>query len=259
MSFVEDLRTCEYANDEMAKVIKDHPRRLLGGAHAPLSPGKEAARELERCIKDLGFVAFSTVTNVRGRFPDDPLYFPLYEVAAEYDIPVIVHAPGCPVDEASLRDYDLARSIGREVEHTIAVARVLLSDVPSRFPNLKFVHCHLGGTFWASTFRYGRPGNALESRTIAAEGSPTLTPEEFQRRMRNFYFNTTFWEPKVIKFAIESLGEDHVVFGTDYPIRTSLLREMREALEGLGLSAEAEEKIAYRNAGAILGPRFPKP
>ena len=251
-SWMENLRICQEVNDGMAKVISDHPKRFFGAAHVPLTVSSEGAKELERCAKDYGFVAYSTVTSVRGMFPDHEVYYPLYEVAEEYNLPVIVHAPDCPVDEHSLRDYDLSRRIGREVEHTLAVARVFLSPIHERFPRLKFIHCHLGGTFWASTQRYGRGQSAIESRTVTNE-EMAREEAQFQQRLQNMYFNTTFWEPPVIKFAIDSLSDDHIVFGSDYPIRTSLMSDIGGAIDGMGLSEEALDKIAFKNAERIYG------
>jgi predicted TIM-barrel fold metal-dependent hydrolase len=249
-SWMVDLRICQEVNDEMAKVVAEKPGRFLGAAHVPLT--KAGAKELERCAVDYKFVALSTVTNVQGIFPDHEAYFPLYEVAEEYNLPVIVHAPDCPVDEHSLRDYDLSRRIGREVEHTIAVARVFLGPVTERFPSLKFIHCHLGGTFWASTSRYGKGPSVIQARTVTTEET-AREEQEYQRRIKNMYFNTTFWEPPVIKFAIESLGDDHIVFGSDYPITQSLMSDIGGAIDQMGLSDETLDKIAFRNHERIYG------
>jgi predicted TIM-barrel fold metal-dependent hydrolase len=249
-SWVDNIRMSQEVNDAMAKVVSQKPSRFFGAAHVPLTSA--GAQELERCAKDYGFVAFSTVTSVQGMFPDNDVYSPLYEVAQEYNLPVIVHAPDCPVDEHSLRDYDLSRRIGREVEHTIAVARVLLSSVLDRFPRLIFIHCHLGGTFWASTSRYGKGPSVIKSRTVTSDESDR---EEalYERRIKNMYFNTTFWEPPVIKFAIDSLGDDHIVFGSDYPITTSLMSDVGGAIDRMGLSGETLDKIAFGNAERIYG------
>ena len=249
-SWMDNLRVCQDVNDRMAKAVSEKPSRFFGAAHVPLTSA--GAKELERCARDYGFVAFSTVTSVQGMFPDHEVYYPLYEVAQEYNLPVIVHAPDCPVDEQSLRDYDLSRRIGREVEHTIAVGRVFLSPLLDRFPGLTFIHCHLGGTFWASTTRYGKGPGVIQSRTVTAEESAR---EEalYERRIRNMYFNTTFWEPPAIKFAIESLGDDHVVFGSDYPITTSLMSDIGGAIDQMGLSDETLDKIAFKNAERIYG------
>ena len=251
-SWMENLRICQEVNDGMAKVISDHPTRFFGGAHVPLTASGEGAKELERCAKDYGFIALSTVTTVRGMYPDHEIYYPLYEVAEEYNLPVIVHSPDCPYDEHSLRDYDLSRRIGREVEHTLAVARVFLSPIPDRFPRLKFVHCHLGGTFWASTQRYGRGESAIESRTVTNE-EMARESALYERRLSNMYFNTTFWEPHVIKFAIDNLGDDRIVFGSDYPIRTSLMSDIGGAIDNMGLSDETLDKIAFKNSERIYG------
>ena len=254
-SFVDDLRTCQFVNDEMAKAIQDHPDRLIGAAHLPLSPSGEAVKEFERSIKDLGFKALGIVTHVGRIFPDDELYYPLYEVAAAYDVPVIIHCAATPADDYSMRDYDLSRTIGREVDHTLAVVRLFRSEVLDRFPTLKFVHGHLGGTFSFSAFRYGRGEGALESRTIE-QGSPELTREGFQERIRNFYFATTFWESQNIKYAIDALGSEHIVFGSDYPTRQTIMREIGEAIEALDITQEDKDNIAYKNAERIFNRAF---
>ena len=253
-SFVEDLRTCQFVNEDMAKVIQGHPN-LIGAAHLPLSPGDLAAKELERAIKDLGFQAMGIVTNVRGIFPDDELYYPLYEVAAQYDVPVVIHCAASPANEHAMKDWDLSRTVGRELDHTLTAVRLFRSEVLDRFPTLKFVHGHLGGTFTVSAFRYSRGEAGLESRTIE-QGQPELTREQFQERIKNFYFTTTFWEARAIKYAVESLGSEHIVFGSDYPIRRRIMYEIGEAIEDLDITQEDKENIAYKNAERIFNRAF---
>ncbi len=255
-SFMVDLPTCQFVNDEMAKAIQDHPKQLVGAAHLPLSPARESANELERAIKELGFRAMGIVTNVNGVFPDNEAYYPLYEVAEAYNVPVIVHCAASPADDFSMREYDLSRTVGREVDHTLAVVRLFRSQVLDRFPNLTFVHGHLGGTFFMSTFRYGREEGGIESRTIE-QGKPELSREALRERIKNFYFTTTFWEPRAIQYAVESLGSEHIVFGSDYPIRTRIMSEIAAAIESLDISQEAKDNIAYKNAQRIFGAPFP--
>ena len=93
----------------------------------------------------------------------------------------------------------------------------------------------------------------MESRTIE-QGTQELGPEPFQARMRNFYFATTFWEPRAIKYAVDALGSEHIVFGSDYPIRTRIMSEVGDAIEALAISEEeAKANIAFKNAERIFG------
>jgi predicted TIM-barrel fold metal-dependent hydrolase len=64
---------CTAANDNLAAAISKNPIRLAGFAVITMSQPAAAARELTRCVKDLGFIGALVENHVDGQFDDDEL------------------------------------------------------------------------------------------------------------------------------------------------------------------------------------------
>lgn len=68
-----------------------HPNRFRAMATLPLADPEAAAKELERCVKELGFVGVLLYGQYKGHWLDEPQFLPIFEKAAELDIPVYLH------------------------------------------------------------------------------------------------------------------------------------------------------------------------
>ena len=138
-------------------VVK-HPKRFFGFAALPTQDGKLAAQELERCIKEYGFVGAmingwtATDDPEVGKYLDSPDMEPLWDVAEKYETPIFLH-PRSPVLSSmrNLDDYPALAGptygFGREtVEHCL---RLMCSGLFDRHPKLKIVLGHMGeGLSW---------------------------------------------------------------------------------------------------------------
>jgi aminocarboxymuconate-semialdehyde decarboxylase len=71
----------------------------------------------------------------------------------------------------------------------------------------------------------------------------------FQR----FYFDTMIYEPKVLKFLIETVGADRVLMGTDYSGDMSAWREVPEIAKVEFLTESQKQQILGGNATRLLG------
>ncbi len=87
----EAVRICREANDILAARVAEHPDRFRAMATLPMADPEAAAAELERTVKELGFVGVLLTGQYKGRFYDEPEFFPIFEKAAELDIPVYWH------------------------------------------------------------------------------------------------------------------------------------------------------------------------
>ena len=79
----ESIRVCRATNDALYALTQRCPGRYLGSAILPVKDVDAALAELERCVKELGFVAWHTHSNYGETSPDDPRYWPLFCKAAE--------------------------------------------------------------------------------------------------------------------------------------------------------------------------------
>ena len=176
-AFVElkdSIEFCERANDFVYKnYCKKYPERFFAFATLPTQNGDAAAEELERCVKEYGFVGAmingftATEDPTRGLYLDDKQFDALWEVSQRLQKPIFIH-PRVPLlsnlkvleDIPALHGapYGFARET---VEH---VLRIMYSGVFDRFPRLKICLGHMGeGLSWIlprtdTTFRMYSPG-----------------------------------------------------------------------------------------------------
>lgn len=256
------MDTCRQLNDGFAAIQRDNPGRLCGAAHVPLTDPDNAPRELERAVGELGLVAIALPTSDRGATLDMPQLAPLWKKITELGKPVILHPALLP--EGASTDWSMERSCSRPFDTTLAAVRIMNGVFPE-FPNLKFVLPHTGGT---SIFLRGRismffappevpnpsPDLAKTQRHQKAMGIADV----FEERWGKFYFDTAGnggWTP-VIKWAVDTVGADRVLFGSDYPLESysgETVRELVEMIGGLPVPRESKQAVAGANAIKLFG------
>src|SRR5665811_1751087 len=80
-------------------------------------------------------------TNIRGRYLDDPYFWPLYEALQNLDAPLFLH-PANAYGADKLRDFHLSFLLGLPAESTLSVARLTFSGTLDRFPKLRLFVPH---------------------------------------------------------------------------------------------------------------------
>ncbi len=203
----------ELANDRLAEVVRAHPRRFAAlASFAPQDPAR-AAKEMERAVTKLGFCGFIVNSHTNNEYLDDPKFFPILEAAAALDRPIYIH-PRCPSDGMAepFRDHRLQSAIwGYAAETGTHAMRLILSGVFDRLPNLKIMIGHMGENIpfhlWRSDHWYDRRKDAYGSK---------LKPSEVIKR--NIFISTSGVEhAPALRYAIDVLGADHVLWAIDYP------------------------------------------
>src|SRR5256714_4005059 len=159
------------ANDAMAELVAQHPKRFPGFVAAvSLGDVDAALKEAERAIGELGARGIQIFTNIAGHPLDEARFAPVFAAMAGYDLPIWLH----PARTATMPDYAAEQKsrfemwwcFGWPYETSVAMARLLFSGVFDRHPGLKIVTHHLGGgmiPFFDSRIRAGMEG--LGSRT----------------------------------------------------------------------------------------------
>jgi predicted TIM-barrel fold metal-dependent hydrolase len=110
------LEECRFINNDLAAIQKKYPNRFIGLSQAPILQGKAALDELRRAIEDLGLHGVTITSQVNGLSLDSPKLYDLYETVSELDVPIFVHPALVPTGYEHLKDYDLPRVLGREVD-----------------------------------------------------------------------------------------------------------------------------------------------
>lgn len=88
---VSDAEVCRKSNDELYRGVKRNPERFAGFAMLPMADAIAATQELERCIKELGFLGALVCNHARGEFYDTKKYHQLFEKLQELDVPLYLH------------------------------------------------------------------------------------------------------------------------------------------------------------------------
>jgi len=230
------------ANDFIAGIARRHPRRFIGLCVLPMQDERAAQAELERCISRLGMKGLLLYTNLAGRFPDEPQYQWLYARASELRVPVLLH-PAKPVTADWLKDYEMISAVGNMFEDTIALTRLIMSGVLDRFPKLKLVCPHLGGTL---PYIIGRLDHQVQVLRRGPKGLPRL-PSEY---LRQVWLDIVSPLPAAMRFAYDLLGPERLLFASDHPWVEPRL--ILEALRSLKLPKADEARILGQNARSLF-------
>jgi predicted TIM-barrel fold metal-dependent hydrolase len=193
-----------YVNDMIHQQCAFYPDRFLGACQLPQDPHARDTRhclpELDRCVRDYGFVAAYVSPDPDGRRTapgmHDEYWFPLYARCAELGIPIIVH--GSNSLDPRYRHVPHNYQLGFVTEQYLARRILQHSDVFDRFPTLKIVICHCGG--------------ALDR--FIAEDADHLAGRDLSA---NLFVDSCGYERNFLEAAIRQRGVSSVCFGTEAP------------------------------------------
>jgi aminocarboxymuconate-semialdehyde decarboxylase len=239
------VRLARLVNDAFARIVSDRRDRFSALATLPLNDPKGSVVELTRAVKDLGLPGAMIFSNVEGVPLADERFWPLWQRAAELAAVIYVH-PTAPVGVEAMTDYWLMPLVGFPLDTTLAAARLVFAGVPQRFPTIRWVLAHLGGTIPYLAERLDRGYHAYRE----CRAQITEPPSEYLRR---FYYDTVNFDTRALRLALEFAGPERLLAGSDYPHRIGSLESMRSSLRALAASDEVERAILGANAETLLG------
>jgi predicted TIM-barrel fold metal-dependent hydrolase len=192
-----------YVNDMIHQQCQFYPDRFLGACQLPqISDAADLSgclSELDRCVRDLGFVAAYVSPDPGGRRSTpgmhEPYWHSLYARCQELQVPLIVHGTNSldPRYRVVPHNYQL----GFVTEQYLAGQFLSHGDVFDRFPELKIIICHCGGAL---------------NRFVASD--PHLSQKDLSR---NLYYDTCAYDLNFLEAAIKQRGVDQMLFGTEAP------------------------------------------
>ena len=238
---------CRAYNNMIADRYIKLSKRLGAVALLPIQDAQAAAEELRRCIKDLGMVG-GVVAPVGFPKPLGDCHFdPLYQEAQDLQVPLGIHgAPSRGLGFDFFRSLIEARSLSHPFAQMIHVTSLVLEGVFERFPRLRIASLE-AGCEWIP-FLMDRLDMEYGNRTHQA---PLLKkkPSEYMRGGQ-LYFHAELWE-RMLPYAIERIGEDLILYASDYPHEADLAEAVRKFEAREDLSERAKRKILSDN-----GKRF---
>lgn len=225
-------------NDSYEELCAAHPGRFFAFAALPLPHVEQALAEIARTADSPLVAGVAIGCSVAGRQLDDPVLEPVFAELDRRGCWVFLH----PVGQAEvplLAGRNLPWLVGAPFEDTVAALRLILSGVTARYPRIRFIVPHLGGTI---PFLLARLVSKVEeSRDIAGS-------------LRAMYVDTVSGSADALRCACRAFGADRLLFGTDYPYCTEPeFRRHLSYLDECGLDAGALEQVRGGRAEALLG------
>lgn len=238
------LALMQRINDRFAAMVAAYPTRLLALATIDAFEGEAAAREAERAVLTLRLSGIC-VDCARGeRYLDAPECRPVFEKATALNVPVFVH----PVSPRGLTErlQRLGHSgtlLARGTETAASILTLLRSGIYDEFPNLKLVIPMIAAPVFLFT--------GIADREKGREGGwGSNLPGELRKKL---YVDTMGFDPASLRFALELLGPEHVLLGSDWPIMPITTREnIEQILTSLNLTQSEREAIMSGNTLRLL-------
>ncbi|WP_338619249.1 amidohydrolase family protein [Pigmentiphaga sp. CHJ604] len=240
------LRRARENNDFLAERIARRPDRYAGFAMLPMHDPLEAARELERCVKQLGFKGSLVNGHTLGRYYEGREYDPFWERMQELDVPMYLHPidPWKPLHALDGAPVLAGASWGWGVETASHALRMVFGGVFDRFPRLKVILGHMGEGLPFQRWRF-------DSRFAAYPYGVSLQRRPSEYIGTNLLITTSgVCSHPTLVGAVGEMGVDAVMFSVDYPYEST--EAAARFIDTAPLEPAQLEAICHGNAARIL-------
>jgi 4-oxalmesaconate hydratase len=240
-------------NELIHRVCELYPENFVGVCQLPQSPGVDpggSAAELERCVREFGFIGCNLNPDPSGgHWNSPPLtdrhWYPLYERMVELDVPAMVHV------SASCNPNFHATGAHYLNADTTAFMQFLTSDLFRDFPTLRFIIPHGGG---AVPYHWGR------YRGLAQD---LKRPPLEELLLRNVYFDTCVYHLPGIELLFKVVPLGNILFGSEMvgavrgidPRTGHYYDDTKRYVDALALDDAARATVYERNARRVY-PRL---
>ncbi|MBV7274463.1 amidohydrolase [Clostridium sp. PL3] len=236
------IDVCKKTNDVLYRVTQAYPRRFIGSAILPVKNIDAACEELERCVKELGFVAWHAHSNFGHASPDELKYRPIFKKAAELGVYVYLHPQLPNMDRVCDLGFTFAGpGLGFTMDTVITILRMIATGLFDEIPNLNVLLGHLGEGI---PFLLDRIDNRMNFLPNAKLSNKQLPSYYFKK---NIMVTTSGnMSPEAFKCTKEVLGIDRILFGSDHPFENAA--DMVKFVDNLSITDDEREMMYYKNA-----------
>ena len=239
-------RVARESNDYAAKLVQEHPTRFGFFATMPIPDIDAALKEIEYAYDTLKADGIHFMTSYGDTWLGDPSHEPVMAELHRRKAVVHVHptAANCcqnliPGMGPGTMEYG--------TDTTRAIMGVMWSGQAARYPDIRFIWSHAGGTAPFLAGRIDRGSRSMKDKM----------PQGAMAEMKKFYYDTAgAANVGAIASLLKLVNSDHIMFGTDFPPGGTSAEVAKElAALGLGLTAADMRNIDRDNAVRLL-PRL---
>jgi len=229
------------------------PDRLIGvGMISPFNVD-DAVSETHRVVQELGFRGVFVRANVvSGRSWNDTYYDPLWSTLEELDVPIGFHesatSAASQVGEQFEPDFMLRHTFSHPVEQMLALGAVCAGGVLERHPRMRAAFLE-GNCSWLPWLLWRLDGHLEMVRDVWSPDMKMLPSEYFKRQG----YVSVDCDERTVKYAIDYIGNDNIVFSTDFPHIDAKFPDSSEVFLQLPITEEDKRKILWDNCATFYG------
>ncbi|MGE4431151.1 MAG: amidohydrolase family protein [Sphingobium sp.] len=243
------------ANDYLANEIAKRPDRFRGFAALPMQDPGFAAEEMERCVRDLGFLGalvngFSQVGDEETiTYYDEADYRPFWQAVEALDVPFYLHPRNPLLTHARIfqgHEWLMGPTWAFGQETAVHALRLIGSGLFDECPKLRFILGHMGEGLPFSMWRIDNRNRWMD-----------LPPSYRAKRQIGDYFRANFhlttsgnFRTPTLIDAIAEIGADRIMFSTDWPFEN--VDHAAQWFDSAEISDADRQKIGRDNARALF-------
>ena len=240
------VATSRDSNNEIHEMIQSWPERFAGLATLPMQDVNAAIAELERVMTQLGFKGAMIDDKINGATLDAPEFLPFWKAAEQLGAMILFHQGGNTVVHPRINRYHLPNTIGNPGgprHHLRHAGDGRRHGTPA--PTCASVSRTAAATLATASAAWTAPGST--GPPAAAES--TQPPSDYLRR---FYYDCIVYTESALRYLIDTVGVDRVVFGTDWPYDMEFDWPVSWILSLDSLTQDEKEAILWKNLERLL-------
>ncbi|NNF06437.1 MAG: amidohydrolase, partial [Candidatus Eisenbacteria bacterium] len=246
----DGLYVARFLNDHIAATVRAHPDRFVGLGTVPMQSPDLAIQELKRCRTELGLAGIEIGSHVGAINLGDPEVLAVLEAAEALDAAVFVH-PWDMMGTETMPKYWLPWLVGMPAETSRAICSMIFGGVFERFPKLRVLFAHGGGSF---PMTMGRVDHGFQVRPDLCAVDNNVLPSSYVNR---FFVDSLVHDQRALRFLLDTFGSGQIALGTDYPFPLGELEPGKLIDSMKDISTQERELMLHGTARKFLGLKQP--
>jgi len=235
-------------NNDLHNMCLDKDNRLFGYGVLPMNDinlGKNEIKNISKLQKLKGIILS---TSGYGKGLDDPNMDIIYEEIEKNDLVLFIHPHyGIKGENLSKYGHSLELSLGFPFETSIAISKLILSGVMDRFPKLKVLVSHSGGTL---PYLVGRLDSCVKYEKNLVKSLKKL-PSDY---LKDLYYDAIIYNTDCLELLKNLVGVDKIMYGSDHPFFPPITNKIWDSVIKIQniIPDELKHKIYYKNAESLF-------